>query len=114
MNSMAALQATNELAVLEARADEVARRLSLMANAKRLLILCTLARGEASVTALQQALDIGQSALSQHLAKLRDGGVVATRREAQTIFYRLADAQTVSLMEALYDTFCAGEGASLP
>ncbi|MFV2054128.1 ArsR/SmtB family transcription factor [Aliiroseovarius sp. YM-037] len=94
------------LADLEARADHVAHRLGLLANPRRLLILCQLAAGEASVSALNQTLNIGQSALSQHLAKLRDAGIVATRREAQTIYYRIDDAETETLMAALYDTFC--------
>ena len=92
---------------LEARADEVGVKLSLMGNPKRLLILCLLAQGEMSVGAIAQALEIGQSSLSQHLAKLRDGGLVTTRREAQTIHYTLADDQTRALMAALYETFCA-------
>jgi len=84
----------------------VAQRLSLLSNPKRLLILCRLAQGEAPVGALQQAVGLGQSALSQHLAKLRAAGVVATRREGQTIHYRIADPDTERLMAALYDTFC--------
>lgn len=96
---------TNAEALAE-RADHVAGRLALMANPSRLLILCRLAEGEASVGALQEVVGLSQSALSQHLAKLREGGVVATRREAQTIHYRLADPQTQAIMAALYDTFC--------
>lgn len=98
----------NETAVaaLEARADHVAERLALVANPKRLLILCQLAEGEKSVGALQGTVGLGQSALSQHLAKLRQAGMVATRREAQTIFYRLDDPQLEKLMAALYESFC--------
>jgi ArsR family transcriptional regulator len=92
---------------LEARAEHVAARLALAANARRLLILCELAQGEQSVGALQAAVGLSQSALSQHLAKLRAAGMVATRRDAKTIYYRLGDAETEALMAALYDTFCA-------
>lgn len=88
------------------RADAVAQRLSLVANPKRLLVLCRLAQGEASVSELQSFVALSQSALSQHLAKLREGGIVATRRERQTIFYRIQDAQTERIMAALYDIFC--------
>lgn len=95
----------DQLKRLEKRADEVSRLLSLMANPKRLLILCFLADGEASVGAIQSALDIGQSSLSQHLTKLREGGVVATRRQSQTIYYSLADAQTISVMRSLCEIF---------
>lgn len=101
---------------LEARAEHVAARLSEVANPKRLLILCHLAGkgldqagppGEASVGELQSVTGLGQSALSQHLARLRAAGMVATRRDGQTIHYRLGDDETSALMRALYETFCA-------
>ena len=95
---------------LHEKADRVAERLSLMANAKRLLILCRLAEGEASVGEIQRHVGLSQSALSQHLARLRAAGIVATRREAQTIYYRLADPETEQMMAALYDVFCAQKG----
>ncbi|SNR26116.1 transcriptional regulator [Paracoccus sediminis] len=91
---------------LQDRADHVAGRLALVANAKRLLILCELTKGERSVGALQQAVGLGQSALSQHLARLREAGMVDTRREGQTIFYRISDPTLEVLMAALYDAFC--------
>jgi len=95
------------IAELEDKAEYVAGRLSLLANAKRLLILCFLTQGEASVGQIQRAVGMGQSALSQHLARMREAGIVATRRDAQTIFYRLDDPETAALLNALYDTFCA-------
>ncbi len=98
----------DDLAALEARAGHVAGRLAAMGNPKRLLILCRLAEGEASVGELQSVVGLSQSALSQHLARLREAGMVATRREAQTIHYRLSDDQTRALMSALYQVFCAG------
>lgn len=97
---------TRSVAALQEKADLVAERLALVANAKRLLILCELAQGERSVGALQAAVGLGQSALSQHLARLREAGMVATRREAQTIHYRIGDAQTQKLMAALYEAYC--------
>ena len=103
-NPVAAAEA---MAALEARAGHVAARLSVMANAKRLLILCRLAEGEASVGELQAVVGLSQSALSQHLARLREAGMVATRREAQMIHYRLSDGETRALMGALYEVFCA-------
>jgi ArsR family transcriptional regulator len=78
---------------LEERAEHVSARLALVANPKRLLILCELATGEKSVGALQAKVGLGQSALSQHLARLREAGVVTTRREAQTIHYRIGDPE---------------------
>lgn len=91
---------------LQDRADHVAGRLALVANAKRLLILCELAKGERPVGALQRAVGLGQSALSQHLAKLREAGMVDTRRDGQTIHYRISDPDLTALMAALYDVFC--------
>ncbi|WP_378949074.1 ArsR/SmtB family transcription factor [Paracoccus sp. R86501] len=92
--------------VLQQRADHVAARLALVANAKRLLILCELAKGERPVGALQQAVGLSQSALSQHLAKLREAGMVDTRREGQSIHYRIIDRDLDVLMAALYEAFC--------
>lgn len=100
------MDADMSVAALEKRADYVAARLALVANAKRLLILCELAKGERSVGSLQTAVGLSQSALSQHLAKLREAGMVETRREGQTIHYRIGDPDTEALMAALYDTFC--------
>ncbi|MDT0683235.1 metalloregulator ArsR/SmtB family transcription factor [Roseicyclus sp. F158] len=93
---------------LEARADHVAARLSLMANTKRLLILCELSKGERTVGVLQRTVGLSQSALSQHLAKMREAGMVATRREGQAIHYRIDDPQIEAVMAALYETFCGG------
>ena len=108
-----------DIGTLEERAEHVAERLAEAANAKRLLILCHLAKmeaegeGEASVGALQGVVGLSQSALSQHLARLRRVGMVATRREGQTIHYRLADDETRALMRALYATFCEPAAAEV-
>lgn len=83
--------------------------LALVANPKRLLILCAMVEGEKSVSDLQVAAELSQSALSQHLAKLRAANVVSTRRQAQTIHYRLTDPQMKELMTALHDTFCRSD-----
>jgi DNA-binding transcriptional ArsR family regulator len=91
---------------LEPNAGEVARLLRLMANEKRLLMLCHMAdAGEVSVGALAEAVGLSQSALSQHLAKLREDRVVATRRDAQTIYYRLADPRAAQLLDLLCDIY---------
>lgn len=96
----------SSVVALQEMADHVAARLALVANAKRLLILCELAKGERPVGALQAAVGLGQSALSQHLARLREAGMVATRREGQTIHYRISDPDLDVLMQALYAAFC--------
>ncbi|WNK18858.1 metalloregulator ArsR/SmtB family transcription factor [Halomonas piscis] len=81
-----------------------ARILKAMANAKRLHILCLLAEGELSVTRLNQQLALSQSALSQHLAILRQQSLVTTRRESQTIHYSLASDTVKAVIQALADT----------
>jgi ArsR family transcriptional regulator, virulence genes transcriptional regulator len=103
---MTEMDADASVAALQEKADYVAGRLALVANAKRLLILCELVKGERSVGALQAAVGLSQSALSQHLAKLREAHMVDTRRESQTIFYRISDPDLETLMAALYDAFC--------
>ena len=105
-NTVNPAPAAADLAALHDRADHVAARLALVANPKRLMILCELSRGERSVGSLQSAIGLSQSALSQHLARLREAGMLATRREAQTIHYRICDPDVGALMAALYDTFC--------
>lgn len=91
---------------LEAKAGEAARVLHLMANERRLLILCELAGAEASVGPLAAKVGLSQSALSQHLAKLREEDLVAARREGQTVFYRIADRRVAKLLTTLKDVFC--------
>ena len=105
------------LAVLQARAADVADQLALLSNANRLMVLCHLLEGEQSVGALQGQLALSHSALSQHLARLRDAGMVATRRERQTIFYRIADSRLHDMIDALYRIYCvsdANEDGSKP
>ena len=90
---------------LAAKADEAASLLTALANKKRLLIACHLLEGEMSVNALAEAVGLSQSALSQHLAKLRALGLVATRREAQTIYYRTAANSVRAVIKALHGIY---------
>lgn len=92
---------------LKASSAEAEDLLKALANSHRLMILCELKDGERSVSALEQVVPLAQSALSQHLAKLREGGFVTTRREAQTIYYSLSDARVARLIEVLHELFCA-------
>lgn len=85
---------------------EASELLSLLANPNRLRILCELLDGERSVSALEAVVGLSQSALSQHLAKLREGGIVTTRREAQTIYYSIADKRAERVLAVLADIFC--------
>jgi ArsR family transcriptional regulator len=89
-----------------ARAAAAARLLRALASEPRLLILCRLAEGEASVGALLPGTGLSQSALSQHLALLRAEGLVATRRAGTSILYRLADPAAARLLDTLADIFC--------
>lgn len=95
------------------RAEQAAALMKSLANAHRLMILCRLHQGECSVGALEGTVDIAQSALSQHLARLRRDGLVATRRESQTIYYRLADARTAKVIKELYALYCEAKPAAL-
>lgn len=89
-----------------ARAAEAAALLKALAHEARLMVLCQLSLSEHSVGQLQAGSGLSQSALSQHLAKLREEGLVATRREAQTIFYRLADPKAARVLETLAAIYC--------
>lgn len=96
-----------DLETFEKQAKEVAGILRALANERRLMILCKLVEwGEVNVTSLAEAVGLSQSALSQHLAKLRDEGIVAFRRESQTIWYRVADPRIEQLFATLYGLFC--------
>lgn len=95
------------LAGLAENAAGAAAFLKLLANEHRLLILCHLvANGEMTVNALVDELGLSQSALSQHLARLRDDGLVSFRRESQTLYYRVADPKAVSVLKTLKQAFC--------
>jgi len=88
-------------------AGEAVRLLKSLANESRLMIMCILAEGEISVGQLNNRIDLSQSALSQHLAILREKGLVETRRQSQTIYYSLADSPAIGLIQKLHDIFCA-------
>ena len=91
----------------EDQAAEAAGLLKAMSNSSRLLVLCHLASGtELSVNQIADRVGLGQSALSQHLAKLREEGLVATRKQAQTVFYRIADPRAERLLGLLQEIFC--------
>lgn len=92
---------------LAKQAGDAAQLLKMLANEKRLLILCFLAvRGEMTVGELVGVVNLSQSALSQHLAKLRADGLVEFRRTSQTLHYRVADQRTLRLLGVLKEIFC--------
>ena len=103
-----------DLTAMQAHAGEAAKLLKALANERRLQVLCLLAGGERSVGELNEMLDLSQSALSQHLAVLREEGLVQTRREAQMIFYSLVPGPAGEVMATLYGIYCGprARGAS--
>ena len=92
-------------------AEDAAALLKALAHPARLLVLCQLVEGEASVGELQPITGLSASALSQHLAVLRVMSLVETRREAQTIFYSLAEGPAAAVLDALYAAYCGGSRA---
>jgi DNA-binding transcriptional ArsR family regulator len=94
---------------LEKNAEKAAKLLKSMSHPSRLMVLCHLLKGECPVSALNQATPLSQSALSQHLAGLRQAGLVDTRRESQVIYYRLKSPAVSGILEALYRIYCNPE-----
>lgn len=92
---------------MQANAQHAAAFLKTLAHEGRLMILCHLGSGEKSVGELEELLSIRQAAVSQMLARLREEGLVQTRRDGKTIYYSLADDNTNRVIGLLYDIFCA-------
>ncbi|MGE3747434.1 MAG: ArsR/SmtB family transcription factor [Sphingomonadaceae bacterium] len=96
-----------DLATFETKAGEVADILKAIGNARRLMLLCKLVEhGEMTVSDLARDVGLSQSACSQHLAKMRDEGLVVFRRESQTLWYRIADPRVETLLATLYQLYC--------
>lgn len=97
---------------MKANAQHAAAFLKTLAHEGRLMILCHLGSGEKSVGELEELLSIRQAAVSQMLARLREEGLVQTRRDGKTIHYSLADSKTRRTIDLLYDIFCANADGS--
>ncbi|MCG7537600.1 metalloregulator ArsR/SmtB family transcription factor [Pseudoalteromonas sp. OOF1S-7] len=100
---------------LHAMADSAAQAealLKMLANRNRLMILCSLQSTELSVGELNAQVPLAQSALSQHLAAMRKAGLVASRREGATVYYRIADDKVLVILQQLYQLFCADKEGS--
>ena len=91
---------------LALHAGEAADLLKQLANVNRLMICCSLVEGEMSVMEINAQLPLSQSALSQHLAKLRLSNILATRKESQTVLYRLANDKVLSIISTLKNIYC--------
>lgn len=95
---------------IEQNIDIAVNLLKALSNERRLLIICALYQGEKSVGELEDLVDLSQSAISQHLARLRSDGLVKTRRDGQTIYYSLHDKAAEAVLRCLYDIYKPGEG----
>jgi ArsR family transcriptional regulator len=96
-----------DLGTFEKKTAMLSTLLKAMGNQRRMMLLCKLVEhGEMTVGDLAREIGLSQSALSQHLAKMREEGLVAFRRESQTLWYRIADPRTETLLATLYQLYC--------
>ena len=95
-------------------AADAARLMNALGNESRLMILCILAEGERSVGELNDVIPLSQSALSQQLARLRDQGLVQTRRDAQTIYYSLCEGPAEQVINLLHSIYCGARPVCAP
>jgi ArsR family transcriptional regulator, virulence genes transcriptional regulator len=98
--------ATFDLRAMQRNAASAAQLMRSLANPHRLLVLCVLSEGEMSVSELNRRIPLSQSALSQHLAVLRQEKLVRTRRESQTIYYSVVAGAAMDIVRLLHDKFC--------
>jgi DNA-binding transcriptional ArsR family regulator len=101
-----------DVSQMRQHAPEAASLMSALGNESRLMVLCALTQGPRSVGELNDVVPLSQSALSQQLGKLRDRGLVTTRRESQTIYYSLASGPAQRIIETLHDIYCRLPGAT--
>jgi DNA-binding transcriptional ArsR family regulator len=94
------------MSAMAARAEQATELLKAMAHPQRLRVLCLLVEGERSVGEINRDIELSQSALSQHLARLREEGLVQTRKEAQTVFYSVAPGPALEVIRTLHDVYC--------
>jgi ArsR family transcriptional regulator, virulence genes transcriptional regulator len=97
---------TPKMQQLDAEAEQATNLLKAMANPQRLRVLCLLLEGERSVGEINTQIPLSQSALSQHLAVLRESQLVSTRREAQTVYYTVPDGPVHDIIQILHDSYC--------
>lgn len=99
-----------QLMTREEDIDRASRSLKAMSHPLRLKILCTLRDQEVSVQDIVDSVGTSQSNISQHLAILRDKGILASRKDANRVFYRVGDARTLRLISMMQEVFCAQPG----
>jgi DNA-binding transcriptional ArsR family regulator len=98
---------------IERNIEVAVNLLKALSNERRLMIICALYQGEKNVGELEQIVGLSQSALSQHLARLRRDGLVNTRRAAQTIYYSMNDRATEAILRTLYDIYSPDEAEGM-
>lgn len=91
---------------MQLQAEQAAELLKALSNPQRLRVMCMLIDGERTVGEINAEIELSQSALSQHLAVLRDGGWVQTRRESQSVYYSVADGPVHKIIQTLHDIYC--------
>jgi ArsR family transcriptional regulator len=96
----------NQLIELDEHIEQASRALKAMSHPLRLKILCVLGDKEISVQDIVDNVGTSQSNISQHLAVLRDKGVLRTRKDANRVYYRVGDTRTLSLIRMMHDVFC--------
>jgi DNA-binding transcriptional ArsR family regulator len=94
---------------MQAQAEEAAELLKALSNPQRLRVMCLLIDGEKTVGEINAEVELSQSALSQHLAVLREGGLVSTRRESQNVYYSVSEGPVHRIIETLHDIYCPAE-----
>lgn len=92
--------------VMQGSVQKAEAMLKLLANAKRLMILCHLVKGEKSVGQLANLVDLSPSALSQHLAKMRGLGLVDSNKKGQMVFYAISNHEVEAILATLYLIYC--------
>lgn len=97
-----------DLKAMRKHAGDAAALMRALSHEARLRVLCDLVGGERTAGDLVQRSGLSQSALSQHLSRLREEGLLATRREAQSIYYRIADPRAARVLAILYEIYCKG------
>lgn len=95
-----------KLELMEKNVETASQLLKAIGSPTRLMLLCALADGEKSVSELTDALGLRQAMVSQHLARLRQEGLVTTRREAQSVYYQIADETAEEIVQILYRRYC--------
>lgn len=106
MAVMKAIKEQDSMAVMQRNAEKAEALLKLLANARRLMILCHLVKGEKTVGELEELIDLSQSALSQHLAKLREHSVVECEKRGQMVYYNISNPEVEAMLGTLYLMYC--------